>query len=148
VCRRDCIVTAIQDIQENEIVKKSVSLIVLSWTAFILAACHSHIELQYTPEQYARLRGIELLTTPPTRPYELVANVEGSGGRFTAKETMINAMIDTAQKAGARALIPMEFTGEGRNAGQTRPVTGLDLFVYTENNRTITKGRAIRWLGN
>jgi hypothetical protein len=123
-------------------VNRTVSLIVLAWLTFGMAACHSHIELQYTPEQYAKLRGIELVTTPPTRPFELVANVEGSGGRHTAKETMINAMIDEAQKAGARALIPMDFD-EGRNAAK-----GLDLFVYTENNRTITKGRAIRWTGN
>jgi len=61
---------------------------------------------------------------------------------------MINVMIDEALKAGARALIPTEFAGEGRNAGQAKPVTGTELFVYTENNRTITKGRAIRWLGN
>lgn len=121
---------------------KTVSLIVLAWLTLGLAACQ-HIELQYAPEKYAKLRGIELITTPPTRPYELVANVEGFGGRHTAKETMINSMIDAAQKAGARALIPMEFAGEGRNA--TR---GLDLFVFTENNRTVTKGRAIRWTGN
>jgi len=123
-------------------VNKTVSLIVLAWLTLGLAACQ-HIELQYAPEKYAKLRGIELITTPPTRPYELVANVEGFGGRHTAKETMINSMIDAAQKAGARALIPMEFAGEGRNA--TR---GLDLFVFTENNRTVTKGRAIRWTGN
>ena len=104
--------------------------------------------MQYTPEQYAKLRGIELITTPPTRPYEVVANVEGFGGRHTAKETMINGMIDETLKAGARALIPMEFAGEGRHAGQAKPVTGTELFVYTENNRTITKGRAIRWVGN
>lgn len=121
---------------------KTVSLIVLAWLTLGLAACQ-HIELQYAPEKYAKLRGIELITTPPTRPYELVANVEGFGGRHTAKETMINSMIEAAQKAGARALIPMEFAGEGRNA--TR---GLDLFVFTENNRTVTKGRAIRWTGN
>jgi len=123
-------------------VNKTVSLIVLAWLTLGLAACQ-HIELQYAPEKYAKLRGIELITTPPTRPYELVANVEGFGGRHTAKETMINSMIEAAQKAGARALIPMEFAGEGRNA--TR---GLDLFVFTENNRTVTKGRAIRWTGN
>jgi hypothetical protein len=40
----------------------------------------------------------------------------------------------------------MEFAGEGRNAGNS--VKGLDLFVFTENNRTVTKGRAIRWTGN
>jgi len=61
---------------------------------------------------------------------------------------MITGMIDETLKAGARALIPMEFAGEGRNAGKAKPVTGLELFVYTENNRTLTRGRAIRWLGN
>ena len=105
--------------------------------------------MQYTPAQYAKLRGIELLTSPPTREYELVVVVEGFGGAFTARETMINGMIDAAHRAGARALIPMEFAGEGqRAAGQTKPVTGLDLFVHIEKNRTITKGRAIRWLSN
>lgn len=127
---------------------KSLSLIALTWLALAVAGCHAHQDMQYTPEQYAKLRGIELITTPPTRPYELVANVEGFGGRFTAKETMINGMIDEALKVGARALIPMEFAGEGHNAGQARPVMGMELFVYTENNRTITKGRAIRWTGN
>lgn len=122
---------------------RSVSLIALTWFAITLAGCRAHLEMQYTPEQYAKLRGIEIFTTPPTRPYELVANVEGFGGRHTAKETMINGMIDEAQKAGARALIPMEFAGEGRGS-----IKGMDLFVYTENNRNVTKGRAIRWTGN
>ena len=119
-------------------------LTVVSWIVFALAACRSHPEMQYKPEQYAKLRGIELLTSPPSRAYELVVNVEGFGGQFTAKETMINGMIDAAHKAGARALIPMEFAGEGR----AKPVTGLELFVHVEKNRTITKGRAIRWVGN
>lgn len=123
--------------------KKGISLVALTWLAFALAGCHAHKDMQYTPEQYAKLRGIELITTPPTRPYELVANVEGFGGRFTAKETMINGMIDEAHKLGARALIPMEFAVEGRGA-----IKGLDLFVYTENNRNVTRGRAIRWVGN
>ena len=127
---------------------RRVLLTVLMWLVIALAGCQTHKEMQYSPEHYAKLRGIELITTPPTRPYELVANVEGFGGQFTAKETMINSMIDEASKAGARALIPMEFSDEGRNAGKARPVTGLELFVYTENGRTITKGRAIRWTGN
>ena len=127
---------------------RSISLIMLAWLVIALSACHAHKDMQYAPEAYAKLRGIELITTPPTRPYELVANVEGFGGRFTAKETMINGMIDEAHKVGARALIPMEFANEGRNAGKARPVTGLELFVHTENNRTLTRGRAIRWLGN
>lgn len=120
----------------------------LAVAAVAVSACHSHIDLQYTPEQYAKLRGIELLTSPPTRAYELVANVQGTGGRHTAKETMINAMIDAAQKAGARALIPMEFSAKGPDAGRAKPATGLEQFVYTENGRTITKGRAIQWVGN
>lgn len=127
---------------------RSISLIALSCLILALAACQSYPELRYAPEEYAKLRGIELLTTPPTRPYELVANVQGFGGQHTATGTMINGMIDEAYKAGARALIPMEFAGEGRHAGQAKPVTGLDLFVYTENDRTVTKGRAIRWTGN
>lgn len=121
-----------------------ITLIALSWIAFTLPACHAHLEMQYTPQQYAKLRGIELLTSPPARAYELVANVEGFGGRHTAKETMINSMIDAANKAGARALIPMEFSGEG----QAKSGTGLELFVHVEKDRTITKGRAIRWVGN
>jgi len=106
--------------------------------ALMLSACHSHIELQYTPQQYAKLRNIELLTSPPVRNWELVSTVEGSGGRFTARETMINAMIDEARKVGADALIPMEFSRADNTAG-------LDLFAVTENGRTITRGRAIRW---
>jgi len=127
---------------------KRVSLLALTWLALAVGGCHAHKDMLYTPEQYAKLRGIELITTPPTRPFELVVTVEGFGGRFTAKETMINGMIDEASKAGARALIPMEFSNEGRHAGQAKPVTGLELFVHTENGRTLTRGRAIRWLGN
>ena len=121
-----------------------VALIVISCIAITLGACRTHPEMQYKPFHYAKLRGIELLTSPPSREYELVILVEGFGGKFTAKETMINSMIDAAHKAGARALIPMEFAGEGRPAS----VTGLDLFVHVEKDRTITKGRAIRWVGN
>jgi hypothetical protein len=127
---------------------RSISLIALSWITFTLAACQSYPELRYAPEEYAKLRGIELLTTPPTRPYEVVANAQGFGDQHTATRTMINGMIDEAAKAGARALIPMEFAGEGIHAGEAKPVTGLDLFVYSENERTVTKGRAIRWTGN
>lgn len=112
-----------------------------------LSACHSHIDLQYTPEQYAKLRGIELLTSVPARPYEVVVDVRGSGGRHTAKETMINAMIDAAQKAGARALIPLPVTQSEPNSGG-KLARGLDVFVHTENGRTVTKGQAIQWLGN
>lgn len=112
--------------------------------ALILNACQSHPEMQYTPQQYAKLRGIELLTSEPTRPFEVVANVQGTGGRHTAKETMINSMIDAAQRAGARALIPMEAPAM---AG-AKSASGLDAFVYFENDRRITKGRAIQWTGN
>ena len=125
---------------------RNLSLFALAWLGVAVAGCHAHKEMQYTPQQYAKLRGIELITTPPTRPYELIATVEGFGGRFTAKETMINGMIDQALKAGARALIPMEFAGEGRNAGKA--VKGLELFVFSENDRAITRGRAVRWVGN
>jgi len=122
------------------------SLFAMACLSLVLSGCHAHKDMQYAPERYAKLRGIELITTPPDRPYELVATVEGFGGKFTAKETMINGMIDQALKSGARALIPMEFAGEGRNAGKS--IKGLELFVYTENDRTVTKGRAIRWTGN
>ena len=114
------------------------------FATLILSACHSHPEMQYTPQQYAKLRGIELLTSEPTRPYEVVANVQGTGGRHTAKETMINSMIDAAQRAGARALIPMEAPAKGG----AKPAAGLDAFVYFENDRRLTKGRAIQWTGN
>ena len=127
---------------------RRISLAMLMLLAIALTGCQTHKEMQYSPEHYAKLRGIELITTVPIRPYELVANVEGFGGQFTAKETMINGMIDEASKVGARALIPMEFADEGRNAGKARPVASLELFVYKENGRTITKGRAIRWTGN
>ena len=125
---------------------RNLSLFALAWLGVAVAGCHAHKEMQYTPQQYAKLRGIELITAPPAREYELVATVEGFGGKFTAKETMINGMIDQAHKSGARALIPMEFAGEGRNAGKA--VKGLELFVFTENDRAITRGRAIRWVGN
>ena len=69
---------------------RNLSLFALAWLSIALAGCHAHKEMQYTPAQYAKLRGIELITTPPTRAYELVVTVEGFGGRFTAKETMIN----------------------------------------------------------
>jgi hypothetical protein len=125
---------------------RNLSLFALAWLGVAVAGCHAHKEMQYTPQQYAKLRGIELITTPPAREYELVSTVEGFGGKFTAKETMINGMIDQAHKSGARALIPMEFAGEGRNAGKA--VKDLELFVFTENDRAITRGRAIRWVGN
>lgn len=108
-----------------------------------LAGCQAHTNLQYGPEKYARTRNVELVLTPPARAWQLVVNVSSSGGRFTATETMVNAMIDEAKKAGANALIPLEFAGEGSREGKVR--TGIDQFVYTEDGSTITKGRAIRW---
>jgi hypothetical protein len=127
-------------------VNKHVARIVLMWVALTLAACQSHPELRYSPEEYAKLRGIELVTTEPTRHFELVATVQGFGGQHTSTNTMINSMIDEAHNSGAFALIPMDFTGEGRHKGQTKPVTGLDLFVYSEGDHNVTKGRAIRWI--
>lgn len=124
--------------------KRFASLALPVFATLILSACHSHPEMQYTPQAYAKLRGIELLTSEPTRPYEVVANVQGTGGRHTAKETMINSMIDAAQRSGARALIPMESPAKGG----AKPAAGLDAFVYFENDRRITKGRAIQWTGN
>jgi hypothetical protein len=115
--------------------KRVFALVVLSWAAFMATACQTHPDMRHTPQQYARLRNVELLLAAPTRSYQEIATVEGSGGRFTAKETMINAMIDAAHKAGADALIPLEFAAKG----------GLEQFVHTEGNRRITKGRAIRW---
>lgn len=108
-----------------------------------LVGCQTHTDLQYGPEKYARTRNVELVLTPPARAWQLVANVTSSGGRFTATETMVNAMIDETKKVGAQALIPLEFGGEGSRNGKVR--TGIDQFTYTEDGSTITKGRAIRW---
>lgn len=115
-----------------------IALAVVSAGLLGLGACRSHLELQYPPQEYARLRKIELLTTPPVRNYALVATVEGRGGRLTATDTMINAMIDEASKAGADALIPLEFA-------RSDQAQGLDLFVFSEHNRFLARGRAIRW---
>lgn len=115
-------------------------LATISLFALSLGACQSHPELRYTPERYAKLRNIELLTVEPNRPYELVAEVKGHGGRHTATQTMINAIIDEAKKAGAQALIPVE------NADRGNSIKGLDVFVFTENGQTQTRGRAIRWV--
>lgn len=123
----------------------SMTFIVLAVTA--MSACRSHIDMQYTPEQYAKLRGIELLTTEPTRPFEVVATVRGTGGRHTAKETMVNAMIDAAQRADARALIPLESSPAAARSGDPAN-KNLDVFVYIEQGKRITQGRAIRWVGN
>jgi len=117
-------------------------------TAVFLAACHSHLELQYKPEQYAKLRNIELLVEPPTRNYELLANVQGSGGRHTVPETMINVMIDEARRQGADALMPRIFDEDPRDRVGSRPIgtNGLKQFIYNEDGRTIVRGSAIRWL--
>lgn len=104
-----------------------------------LAACQSHPTLRYTPHEYAKLRDIEIVTIAPARPYQVLTNIEASGGRHTTVTTMINSMIDKAGNAGADALIPLEFGGPGTSA------KGLEQFVHTENGRTITRGRAIRW---
>ena len=117
-----------------------VALAALVGVALVLGACQSHLELQYTPERYAKLRNIELLTQEPIRSYELVAEVKGYGGRHTATQTKINAIIDEAHKVGANALIPIE------NADRGNTVRGLDVFVFTEDGKTITRGRAVRWV--
>ncbi len=103
--------------------------------AMPLASCQRHPEMRYQPEQYAKLRNVEILTTPPERAYQVVATVTGKGGKFTARETMLNAMIDEARKSGAEALIPLDFTG-GK---------GMDLFMRVEDGQVVTKGHAIKW---
>lgn len=119
--------------------KKTAALAILTGSVLALSACQAHLDMRYTPERYARLRNIELLTSEPTRSYELIAEVKGYGGRHTATQTMINAIIDEAHKAGASALIPVE------NADRGNTIKGLDQFVFTEGDRTFTRGRAIRW---
>lgn len=104
-----------------------------------LAACQSNPTLRYQPHEYARLRDLEIVTVAPERAYQVLANIEAAGGRHTTVNTMINSMIDKAGAAGADALIPLQFGGPNGSA------TGLDQFVYTENGRKLTKGRAIRW---
>jgi hypothetical protein len=106
---------------------------------FAASACSVNPTLTHSPEEYAKLRGIEVLTREPTRPYEVLITTKASGGRHTATSTMINAMIDDAKQAGADALIPLEAAAE-------RPkVTGLDVFVYPQEGRTVTWARAIKW---
>ncbi|MDH4133763.1 MAG: hypothetical protein OEV31_03160 [Gammaproteobacteria bacterium] len=109
----------------------------------LMAGCQVDTSLQYGPEKYAHTRNIELVLTPPARAWTLVANVSSSGGRFTATETMVNAMIDESKKAGADALLPLEFAGEGGRAGNKQ--NGIEQFVYSQDGRNITKGRAVRW---
>lgn len=109
--------------------------VLIAMLAVPLASCQRHPEMRYQPEQYAKLRNIEILTTPPERAYQVVATVTGKGGKFTARETMMNAMIDEARKSGAEALIPLDFAG-GK---------GLDLFMRVEDGKVVTKGQAIKW---
>lgn len=113
------------------------ALLLAALAVLTLASCQSHPTLRYAPHEYAKLRDIELLTTPPARPYRVLSTVEASGGRRTAVSTMINSMIDTAGNAGADALIPLDFDVPGKR--------GLELFVRSEDGRIVTRGRAIRW---
>jgi len=112
--------------------------ILLSISAITLAACSSHPTLRYSPDEYAKLRKVEILLSEPTRNYRVVATVTGTGGRHTAKETMMNAMIDEAVKAGADALVPLEIPVNA-------PRHSVDAFVATENGKTVTRGNAIKW---
>ena len=85
------------------------------------------------------MRGVEVITREPTRPYEVLITTKASGGRHTAINTMINAMIDDAKNAGADALIPLAGADERPN------VTGLDVFKHVEQDRPVAWGRAIKW---
>lgn len=105
----------------------------------VLAGCNINPTLLHTPEEYAALRGIELLTREPTRPYEVLLTTKATGGRHTAISTMLNAMIDDAKKANADALIPLAGAAERPN------VSGLDVFRYVEQGQSVTWGRAIKW---
>ncbi len=115
--------------------RKIIFPILTAILAVALVSCQRHPEMRYQPGEYAKLRNVEILTTPPERPYRVVATVTGKGGTFTARETMMNAMIDEARKAGAEALIPLDFA-----SGK-----GLDLFMRLEGGQVVTKGQAIKW---
>lgn len=117
----------------------AVPLFLVLTLAVPLAACQSNPTMRYQPHEYAKMRDLEIVTIEPARAYQVLANIEASGGRHTTVNTMINSMIDKAGNAGADALIPLEFGGPGKTA------QGLDQFVHTENGRKLTKGRAIRW---
>lgn len=119
--------------------RTAVSFTLLLALAVPLAACESNPTLRYQPHEYAKLRDLEIITVAPERAYQVLANIEASGGRHTTVNTMINSMIDKAGNAGADALIPLEF------GGPTKSAKGLDQFVHTENGRKMTRGRAIRW---
>lgn len=114
-------------------------LILLAVTAVGSFACSVNPTLLHQPEEYAKLRGIEVITREPTRPYEVLITTKASGGRHTTISTMINAMIDDAKKAGADALIPLEGATERAN------VKGLEVFSYSEDGHEVTWARAIKW---
>jgi len=101
-------------------------------------SCSTHPTMRYSPEEYARLRNVQIFLTEPNRNYRVISIVTGMGGRHTARETMMNAMIDEAKNAGADALIPLEFPA-------SKPLHFVDAFVHTEDGKTITKGNAIKW---
>ena len=116
-----------------------VSLTLLLALAVPLAACESNPTMRYQPFLFDEPANTEIYTVAPERAYQVLANIEASGGRHTTVNTMINSMIDKAGNAGADALIPLEFGGPSKTA------KGLDQFVHTENGRKMTRGRAIRW---
>lgn len=117
---------------------RTVLLIVTAILGLILASCQRHPTLRYTPPEYAKLRNVEILLAEPTRNYRVIATVTGLGGKFTARETMMNAMIDEAHKIGADALIPLEFPAR-------KPADPVEPFLRIEDGRTVTKGNAIKW---
>jgi len=117
---------------------RNILLVLLSAAAVALAACNSHPTLRYSPEEYSKLRKVQVLVTEPTRNYRVVATVTGKGGRHTAKETMMNAMIDEAAKSGADALIPIQIP-------VNPPRHAVDAFVENEDGKMFTKGNAIKW---
>jgi len=117
---------------------RTVLLILAAALAAAPLACQRHPTLRYSPPEYAKLRNVELLLSEPTRNYRVIATVTGLGGKFTAKETMMNAMIDEARQAGADALIPLEFPGRA-------PADPVEPFLRVEDGRTVTKGNAIKW---
>lgn len=114
-------------------------LSLLAITTFGSIACSVNPTLLHEPEEYAKLRGIEVVTREPTRPYEVLITTKASGGRHTVLSTMINAMIDDARKAGADALIPLEGATERKN------IKGLEVFSFVEEGRTVAWARAIKW---
>lgn len=118
--------------------KRIVLPIVVAALAATVMSCQRHPTLRYSPEEYARLRNVQIFLSEPTRNYRVIATVSGMGGRHTAKETMMNAMIDEAKSSGADALIPLAFPA-------SKPLHFVDAFLHTEDGKTITKGNAIKW---